>query len=61
METTFVDHRTGKPISAQQAKDANVYPHIDEAWCHCRRCSNHDAYIDSVVVRMAAAQARLDA
>lgn len=51
----FHDIKTGKAQTVQQAKDANRYPHTDAAWCHCRKCSNHDAYIDSLAARIAKA------
>jgi hypothetical protein len=55
----FYDIKTGKAQTVQQAKDANRYPHVEAAWCHCRKCSNHDAYIDSLAARISAAEARL--
>ncbi len=55
----FYDLRTGKPITTEEAKQANRVAHQDVAWCHCRKCSNHDAYIDSLAARIEAAEKRL--
>jgi hypothetical protein len=57
---TFID-TTGKPQTTEQAAASNTYPHVNAAWCHCAKCSNHAAYIYDFQRRVEEAQARIDA